>query len=143
MGGQLVAVAQGVVVEHVLHACDLGHGPSPDIRVKGGRVGERGLHAGDLADGCGISETADGAVVSGYLGADCRQYATDELMELLAHNEIPAGRVNTRAEVVDDPQVQATGILRDVEHPRGGAMQPRSAAAAAHGILRAAAGCSR
>jgi len=66
-------------------------------------------------------------VVSGYLGADCRQYATEELMELLAYNEIPAGRVNTRAEVVDDPQVQAAGILRDVEHPRGGTMrQPRS-----------------
>ncbi len=85
-------------------------------------------HAGDLADVCGISETADGAVVSGYLGADCSQYATDDLIELLAYNEIPAGRVNTRAQVIDDPQVQATGILQDIEHPRGGAMrQPRSA----------------
>lgn len=85
-------------------------------------------HAGDLADVCGISETADGAVVSGYLGADCSQYATDELMELLAYNEIPAGRVNTRAQVIDDPQVQATGILQDIEHPRGGPMrQPRGA----------------
>ena len=85
-------------------------------------------HAGDLADVCGISETADGAVVSGYLGADCSKYATDELMELLAYNEIPAGRVNTRAQVIDDPQVQATGILQDIEHPRGGPMrQPRSA----------------
>ena len=85
-------------------------------------------HAGDLADVCGISETADGAVVSGYLGADCSQYATDELMELLAYNEIPAGRVNTRAQVIDDPQVQATGILQDIEHPRGGPMrQPRNA----------------
>lgn len=84
-------------------------------------------YAGDLADVCGISETADGAIVSGYLGADCRQYATDELMELLAYNEIPAGRVNTRAQVVNDPQVQASQVLRDIEHPRGGAMrQPRS-----------------
>ena len=84
-------------------------------------------YAGDLADVCGISETADGAVVSGYLGADCRQYATDELMDLLAYNEIPAGRVNTRAQVIDDPQVQAAKILQDFEHPRGGAMrQPRN-----------------
>ena len=84
-------------------------------------------YAGDLADVCGISETADGAVVSGYLGADCRQYATDELMELLAYNEIPAGRVNTRAQVIDDPQVHAAKILQDFEHPRGGAMrQPRN-----------------
>jgi crotonobetainyl-CoA:carnitine CoA-transferase CaiB-like acyl-CoA transferase len=84
-------------------------------------------YAGDLADVCGISETADGAVVSGYLGADCRKYATDELMELLAYNEIPAGRVNTRAQVLDDPQVQATQILQDFDHPRGGAMrQPRN-----------------
>ena len=84
-------------------------------------------YAGDLADVCGISETADGAVVSGYLGADCRQYATDELMDLLAYNEIPAGRVNTRAQVIDDPQVQAAKILQDFEHPRGGDMrQPRN-----------------
>ena len=84
-------------------------------------------HAGDLADVCGISETADGAVVSGYLGADCRQYGTDELMDLLAYNEIPAGRVNTRAQVIDDPQVRATQVLQDFEHPRGGAMrQPRN-----------------
>ena len=90
-------------------------------------------YAGDLADVCGISETADGAIVSGYLGADCSQYATDELMDLLAYNEIPAGRVNTRAQVMDDPQVQATGILQDIEHPRGGAMrQPRSAVRFSH-----------
>lgn len=89
--------------------------------------GEGVQYAGDLADVCGISETADGAVVSGYLGADCRQYSTDDLMELLSHNEIPAGRVNTRAAVLEDPQVQATEILRDVDHPRGGAMrQPRN-----------------
>lgn len=84
-------------------------------------------YAGDLADVCGISETADGAVVSGYLGADCTQYATEELMELLAYNEIPAGRVNTRAAVINDPQVVAAEILQDLDHPRGGAMrQPRN-----------------
>lgn len=42
------------------------------------------------------------------LGTDCRQYAADDLVELLAYNEIPAGRVNTWAQVMDDPQVQAT-----------------------------------
>ena len=48
-------------------------------------------------------------------------------MDHRAYNEIPAGRVNTRAQVIDDPQVGATQVLQDFEHPRGGAMrQPRN-----------------
>ena len=38
-------------------------------------------------------------------------------------------RVNRREDVLLDPQVQASEIIRDFEHPRGGPMSlPRSAA---------------
>lgn len=101
----------------------------PDLMWNYSFAGAGVQYAGDLADVCGIAETADGAVVSSHLGIDCRGYATDELLDLLAYNEIPVGRVNLRSEVLDDPQVQAADIIRQIEHPRGGVMrQPRAPA---------------
>ena len=82
----------------------------------------------DLADMCEVSETKDGAIISSYLGADTSGYDTDQLLQLLADNEIPVGRVNRRSEVLHDRQVQASGTVLELEHPRGGALlQPRSA----------------
>lgn len=82
----------------------------------------------DLADMCEVNETKDGAVITSYLGADTSGYDTDQLLQLLAENEIPVGRVNRRREVVHDAQVQASGSVLELEHPRGGALlQPRSA----------------
>jgi crotonobetainyl-CoA:carnitine CoA-transferase CaiB-like acyl-CoA transferase len=64
-----------------------------------------------------------------HLGADTSPYTTDQLIDILAQNDIPVGRANMRSEVSDDPQVVASGLLEISEHPRGGVMrQPRSAA---------------
>jgi crotonobetainyl-CoA:carnitine CoA-transferase CaiB-like acyl-CoA transferase len=66
--------------------------------------------------------------VSSYLGVDCSQYETDHLVYLINQNEIPVGRVNSRADLINDTQVAATGILHSLDHPRGGEMlQPRAA----------------
>jgi len=82
----------------------------------------------DLADMCEVSETKDGAIISSYLGADTSGYDTAQLVQLLAENEIPVGRVNRRREVLDDPQVQASGVVMELQHPRGGTLlQPRAA----------------
>ena len=82
----------------------------------------------DLADMCEVNDTKDGAIISSYLGADTSGYDTDQLLQLLADNEIPVGRVNRRREVIKDAQVQASGTVLELEHPRGGALlQPRSA----------------
>lgn len=98
----------------------------PDLMWNYSFEGENVHYAGDLADMYEINKTADGAIVSHRLGADTSQYSTDELVEILAANEIAYARVNTRADVITDPQVQATGVLEAFDHPQGGRMrQPR------------------
>ena len=100
----------------------------PDLMWNYSFLGQGAQLAGDLADVCEVSETADGAIVSSYLGVDCSQYETDQLVDLLTQNEIPVGKVNRRADLINDPQVAATGILHSLDHPRGGEMmQPRAA----------------
>ena len=99
----------------------------PDLMWNHSFVGEGVQRAGDLADMYEVNATSDGAVVTHRLGGDTSGYTTDELIELLAQNEIPVGRVNRRDQVADDPQVKALGILEEVVHPRGGEMRmPRS-----------------
>jgi crotonobetainyl-CoA:carnitine CoA-transferase CaiB-like acyl-CoA transferase len=100
----------------------------PDLMWNYTFKGQGAQPAGDLADVCEVSETSDGAIVSSYLGVDCSQYETEQLVDLLIENEIPVGRVNRREGLLSDPQIQATGILQAVDHPRGGEMvQPRAA----------------
>jgi crotonobetainyl-CoA:carnitine CoA-transferase CaiB-like acyl-CoA transferase len=84
-------------------------------------------YGGELADMYEINETSDGHIVSHHLGADTSAYTTDEVVQLLEANEIPVARVNTREDVLKDPQVVAMKLLHRFEHPRGGAMVlPRS-----------------
>lgn len=98
----------------------------PDLMWNYSFEGEGVQYAGELADMYEINQTSDGAIVTHALGADCSEYSTDELIALLAQNEIPVARANTRAQVIDDPQVKALGILQSFHHPRGGPMiQPR------------------
>ena len=98
----------------------------PDLMWNYSFEGDNVSYAGDLADMYAINKTSDGAVISHQLGADTSQYSTEELVGILAANEIPAARVNTRANVITDPQVIATGVLESFDHPRGGRMrQPR------------------
>jgi len=85
-------------------------------------------HSGDLADMYEVSATADGAIVSHSLGADTRQYTTQQLIQLFAENDVPIARANRREEVATDPQVQATQALQVHSHPRAGRLiQPRPA----------------
>lgn len=95
----------------------------PDLMWNYSFKGDDVHYAGDLADMYNISPTKDGAIVSHHLGADTSGYSTDEVLDILAHNDIPVARANARHEVVDDPQVKALGIVEQQEHPRGGLMQ--------------------
>ncbi|OYD60220.1 UNVERIFIED_ORG: crotonobetainyl-CoA:carnitine CoA-transferase CaiB-like acyl-CoA transferase [Burkholderia sp. CF145] len=45
---------------------------------------------------------------------------TDEWLALLAENNIPASRVNTIDDLLDDPQLKAAGLFTDREHPTEG-----------------------
>jgi crotonobetainyl-CoA:carnitine CoA-transferase CaiB-like acyl-CoA transferase len=95
----------------------------PDLMWNYSFEGDDVQFAGDLADMYDISTTSDGAIVSHRLGADTSNYETEELLDLLRQNDIPAARVNRRSEIADDPQVQALGMIEKFEHPRGGKMQ--------------------
>lgn len=84
--------------------------------------------SGDLADMYEVNRTADGAIVSHGLGGDVSSYDTEQLIGLFAENDVPVSRANRREDVVNDPQVQATGALQMHQHPRAGrVLQPRSA----------------
>lgn len=84
--------------------------------------------SGDLADMYEVNATADGAIVSHSLGADTREYTTQQLIQLFADNDVPIARANRRDEVATDPQIQATHALQVHSHPRAGRLlQPRSA----------------
>jgi crotonobetainyl-CoA:carnitine CoA-transferase CaiB-like acyl-CoA transferase len=105
----------------------------PDLMWNYSFIGPDAELSGDLADNYEVSHTSDGAVVCHHLGADTTPYTTDQLIDILAQNDIPVGRANKRSEVSDDPQVVASGMLDVSEHPRGGAMlQPRAAARFSH-----------
>lgn len=53
--------------------------------------------------------------------ADCLpQKTTAEWLRIFAENNIPAGPVRTVDELLDDPQLKASGLLREREHPTEG-----------------------
>ena len=124
----LFARANGAGGQHIrLSMLDAGiYFNWPDLMWNYSFEGEDVHYAGELADMYEISKTTDGSIVSHRLGADTSEYSTEQLVEILAANEIAYARVNTRADVITDPQVQATGVLEEFDHPQGGRMrQPR------------------
>ena len=55
-----------------------------------------------------------------------KSFTTAELCQRFDANQVPYAEVNSRGDVIEDPQVKAMGALREFEHPRGGLMrQPR------------------
>lgn len=56
-------------------------------------------------------------------------FSTDTLCLRFETEDVPYSRLNTREEVVDDPQIQAMGALLSYQHPRAGRVRiPRPAA---------------
>ena len=54
------------------------------------------------------------------------RFETDVLCTRLEENQVPFAKINSREEVIRDPQVQAMGALLEVDHPVGGLLrQPR------------------
>ena len=53
-------------------------------------------------------------------------FTTKELVQRLESNQVPFAEINSRSDVINDPQVQAMGALPEFEHPRAGRIrQPR------------------
>jgi crotonobetainyl-CoA:carnitine CoA-transferase CaiB-like acyl-CoA transferase len=56
-------------------------------------------------------------------------FTTREICDRLDKNEVPYAEINTRAQVFDDPQVQAMGAIVEMEHDVAGIIrQPRPSA---------------
>ncbi len=54
------------------------------------------------------------------------KFPTDALCKRLEANQVPFAKINTRDEVIEDPQVKAMEALVEFDHPVGGRMrQPR------------------
>ena len=45
---------------------------------------------------------------------------TDEWLDVLREHEIPCSPINSVADIVDDPHLEARGMLESVKHPDGG-----------------------
>ena len=55
-----------------------------------------------------------------------QKFTTKELAERLEANQVPFAEINSRPEVIEDPQIKAMGALLEFDHPIGGRMrQPR------------------
>ena len=48
---------------------------------------------------------------------------TDEACRVLEEHQVPFGRIDSRDQVLSNPQIQAMGSILKFEHPQGGAMQ--------------------
>ena len=57
------------------------------------------------------------------------KFTTDELCERFELEDVPYSRINSRAEVIEDPQVGAMGALLTYEHPKAGQARPPRPAA--------------
>ena len=54
------------------------------------------------------------------------RFTTEEICERLERHQVPFAKINSREEVIDDPQVRAMEALVEYEHPVGGTLrQPR------------------
>ena len=60
------------------------------------------------------------------LNAAYENFTTAELAKRLEENEVPFATINSRPDVIEDPQIQAMDALLEFDHPHGGRMrQPR------------------
>ena len=55
-----------------------------------------------------------------YMAQVLPERTSDEWLDLLAKNSIPASRVNTLDDLLDDPQLKASGLFVERQHPTEG-----------------------
>ena len=73
-----------------------------------------------------LARQQNSAVFQKLLNDAYQKFETKELCERLDKNQVPYAEINTRDEVINDPQIVAMGALVEYEHNRGGMIrQPR------------------
>ena len=73
-----------------------------------------------------MARQANSQLFQKILNDSYKNFTTKELVERLEEQQVPFAEINSRPEVIDDPQIKAMGALMEFEHPLGGPMrQPR------------------
>lgn len=73
-----------------------------------------------------LARQANSQIFQRLLNESYQNFTTAELVERLEENQVPFAEINSRPEVIEDPQIQAMGALMEFDHPLGGRMrQPR------------------
>lgn len=73
-----------------------------------------------------MARQANSALFQKMLNDSYQKFTTKELVDRLEVNQVPFAEINSRPEVIEDPQVKAMGALMEFDHPLGGRMrQPR------------------
>ena len=74
----------------------------------------------------GAARLTNATVFQHMLSEAYASFTTDEICARLEAEDVPWARINTRDQVIDDPQIRAMGALVEYEHPRAGRVrQPR------------------
>jgi len=75
------------------------------------------------------SRTINAVARRELMSSELEKWQADEILARLLANDVPSGPVRSRFELLEDPQVRASGILEIHESPRYGRVrQPRPAA---------------
>ena len=101
-------------------------------------IGREAL-AGDPRFASAAARIEHGKELSAILDAIFHQRTVREWMAALEAHDVLCAPVNRYADLPDDPQIRATGMIVDDEHPRGGhfrTLGPAIAFAATPGTLR-------
>ncbi len=73
-----------------------------------------------------VRRQQNSALFQQLLNEGYARFPTALLCERFEENQVPFAKINTRDEVITDPQVEAMGALLEVDHPVGGKLrQPR------------------
>lgn len=73
--------------------------------------------AEDPAFGSNASRVANRERLAGLLADRTRPLPTDALLAILRRHKVPAAPIHTVASALADPQTEATGMLRRLDHP--------------------------
>lgn len=81
---------------------------------------------GDVRFGTPVARRENSDLLQKLLNDAYLRFSTSEICERLEANDVPYAEINSRQDVVSDPQVVAMGALETFEHHLGGPMrQPR------------------
>ncbi|MYD43411.1 MAG: CoA transferase [Gammaproteobacteria bacterium] len=73
-----------------------------------------------------MARQANSQLFQKMLNDSYKKFTTKELVKRLEINQVPFAEINSRPQVIEDPQIKAMGALLEFDHPLGGRMrQPR------------------